>query len=99
MFDEAVPVEAEGFLCPACMIAFPSPEILQSHYESTHLEPGANYMCPICKARLRNALELEQHFTQNHSVSASSLKHNGEGSLEGLRQELSNLNSTLNEER
>ncbi|XP_069693387.1 early endosome antigen 1-like [Periplaneta americana] len=34
--DDLSKQAAEGFLCPKCMKAFPSPEELQSHYVSTH---------------------------------------------------------------
>ena len=29
--------QAEGFLCPSCMAGFPSPELLQQHYEDEHI--------------------------------------------------------------
>lgn len=29
--------DAEGFLCPSCMKGFPSPELLQDHYEEEHI--------------------------------------------------------------
>ena len=29
--------QAEGFLCPSCMAGFPSPELLQQHYEDQHI--------------------------------------------------------------
>ncbi|XP_046450750.1 early endosome antigen 1-like isoform X2 [Daphnia pulex] len=93
--EGAVPVEAEGFLCPTCMAAFPSADSLQSHYETEHLEPGANYLCPVCKARLDNASELELHYSVHHS--ASSVRATGD--TEVLMQEINTLTSSLNEER
>ncbi len=53
-YDRAVAVEAEGFLCPACMEAFLTPEDLMAHYE-------------VCKIRLENAAALEDHMAQNYS--------------------------------
>ena len=77
------------------MTAFSSPDTLQAHYQNVHLEPGANYLCPVCRARLNNASELEAHFSVNHSTSGNK-KHD---SLESLRKELTELSSTLNEEK
>jgi DNA repair exonuclease SbcCD ATPase subunit len=77
------------------MAAFPSADSLQSHYETEHLEPGANYLCPVCKARLDNASELELHYSVHHS--ASSVRATGD--TEVLMQEINTLTSSLNEER
>lgn len=75
------------------MAAFPSADNLQSHYEKEHLEPGANYLCPVCKARLDNATELELHYSANHSSMRAT------GDLDVLMQEINSLTSSLNEER
>ena len=91
---EEVAVEAEGFLCPTCMAAFPSAEDLQIHYERMHLEPGANYLCPMCKARLESSTALEVHFAANHATSVVCSKN-----VDDLNQELSQLTQTLNAER
>ena len=32
----------EGFICPLCIGSFPTPEALQSHYESSHSEGEAD---------------------------------------------------------
>nr|CAD7412794.1 unnamed protein product [Timema poppensis] len=34
--DTSSDQSAEGFLCPKCLKAFPTPETLQSHYETDH---------------------------------------------------------------
>ena len=36
MLDEEGQHSAEGFLCPPCMKAFPSPEALEEHYLKAH---------------------------------------------------------------
>lgn len=92
--DGAVPVEAEGFLCPSCMAAFSSPDDLQNHYQNDHLDPGANYLCPVCKARLTSAEELELHFSANHSKSSIN-----SGDVETLVKQIGELTSSLSAER
>lgn len=89
------PLEAEGFICPTCMASFPSQDDLQTHYQQDHLEPGANYLCPVCKARLNTASDLELHYATVHSSSAARSNVN----VDSLVQELSELNSSLNEEK
>ena len=83
--EGSVPIEAEGFLCPTCMAAFPSADNLQSHYETEHLE-----------ARLDNAAELELHFSVHHSASSAG---RAAGDTDVLMQEINSLTSSLNEER
>lgn len=34
--------EAEGFICPACMMSFASPQDLEVHYDKEHLSGGGN---------------------------------------------------------
>jgi early endosome antigen 1 len=34
--------EGEGFICPACMVSFPSPQDLETHYEREHNNDGNN---------------------------------------------------------
>lgn len=92
--DGAVPVEAEGFLCPSCMAAFSSPDDLQNHYQSDHLEPGANYLCPVCKARLVTAEDLELHFSANHSASPVNSRD-----AEKLVKQIGELTSSLSDEK
>ncbi|KAG0717390.1 Early endosome antigen 1 [Chionoecetes opilio] len=84
----------EGFLCPTCFLSFPTPEVLQDHYEAEHIEPAANYLCPVCKARLNSQQELEKHYSTIHS-----LKDTSGHSLEALREELTELSTSLREER
>ena len=78
------------------MEAFTSPDDLQSHYEKIHMEPGANYLCPVCRARLGSAQELEIHFSENHSISS---KNPGNDDIDSLKKDLSDMSSALNEER
>ena len=77
------------------MASFPSQDDLQTHYQQDHLEPGANYLCPVCKARLNTASDLELHYATVHSSSAARSNVN----VDSLVQELSELNSSLNEEK
>lgn len=77
------------------MEAFPSPDVLQTHYEKSHLDPGANYLCPVCRARLNTAAELETHFSENHSASAGSNYQD----LDTVKEDLAKTTSALNEER
>ncbi|GFT95975.1 early endosome antigen 1 [Nephila pilipes] len=63
---------AEGFLCPTCMLGFPSPEALQNHYESSHIDneiagEGRGFNCPACKMKLGSEIELNAHFTRHHA--------------------------------
>ncbi|CAL1292517.1 unnamed protein product [Larinioides sclopetarius] len=69
---ETPPGSAEGFLCPTCMLGFPSPEALQNHYESSHIEneivgEGRGFNCPSCKMKLPSEIELTAHFTRHHA--------------------------------
>ncbi|GFS33314.1 early endosome antigen 1 [Trichonephila inaurata madagascariensis] len=69
---EANPGSAEGFLCPTCMLGFPSPEALQNHYESSHIDneiaaEGRGFNCPACKMKLGSEIELNAHFTRHHA--------------------------------
>ncbi|GIY41364.1 early endosome antigen 1 [Caerostris darwini] len=68
---ETSPDSAEGFLCPTCLLAFPSAEALQNHYESSHSEneiagDGRGFNCPACKMKLGSEIELNAHFTRHH---------------------------------
>ncbi|XP_054722542.1 early endosome antigen 1-like [Uloborus diversus] len=60
---------AEGFLCPSCLKAFPSPDLLQTHYESHHPEEGGatSHPCPACKMKMGSEAELHSHFARHHS--------------------------------
>lgn len=69
---EVNPGSAEGFLCPTCMLGFPSPEALQNHYESSHIDTeiaveGRGFNCPACKMKLGSEIELNAHFTRHHA--------------------------------
>ena len=78
------------------MASFPSQDDLQTHYQQDHLEPGANYLCPVCKARLNTAADLELHYAANHSSSSAARTNIG---VDSLMQEINQLNASLNEER
>ncbi|KAF0305445.1 Early endosome antigen 1 [Amphibalanus amphitrite] len=92
--ESDVPVGgAEGFLCPTCMKSFPSPEELQQHDQTAHLDPSATYLCPVCKARLTSSEDLEQHFTKNHPSGLLS------DNVQVLQHELADLSTSLSEER
>ncbi|XP_037081377.1 early endosome antigen 1-like [Pollicipes pollicipes] len=84
---------AEGFLCPTCMKGFATPEQLQQHDQTAHIDPSATYLCPVCKARLTSSAELEQHFARNHPPLPQS------DDVEVLQHELTDVNTTLREER
>ena len=56
-----------------------------------------NYLCPVCKARLNTASDLELHYATIHSSSASA--RSTDVNVDSLMQELNELNSSLNEER
>ncbi len=60
------------------------------------LEPGVNYLCPVCKARLDNAADLELHFSVHNSASSAA---RAAGDTNILMQEINSLTSSLNEER
>ena len=81
------------------MTALPSAELLQKHYETNHLEPGANYMCPVCKARMASASDLELHYSQNHSSEGARAKGGADSDEVGLKLELSAVSLKWNEER
>lgn len=65
---------AEGFICPQCLLAFPTAEKLQNHYESAHQdnvgseeENGLNLKCSACKMKFGTERELKDHYSRHHS--------------------------------
>jgi len=61
--------EAEGFLCPLCLRAFPSPESLSEHYSSEHSDFSTSnaFQCTECKMKFGSEEELVSHYNRHHS--------------------------------
>lgn len=99
--------EAEGFLCPTCFHAFPSAEALQNHYETSHgnalpeagLGSRTSLVCPACKMRLGSEPELQSHYTRHHTTQESKDDLSNGEDVVNLKQELSELHTSLKEER
>ncbi|XP_022801802.1 early endosome antigen 1-like [Stylophora pistillata] len=67
------PSETSGFICPVCMISFNSPEDLQIHFETAHVdsEPAStsgDFICPLCMKKFNSPGELQSHFDQVHET-------------------------------
>ncbi len=84
-------VEAEGFLCPLCLRAFPSPESLSEHYSSEHSDFSNSFQCNECKMRFGLEEELESHKIRNHSTLVSTTN-------EMIKQEISKISSVIESE-
>ncbi len=87
--------EVEGFLCPLCLRAFPSPESLSEHYSSEHSDFSNNFsnnfQCNECKMRFGSQEELESHKIRNHSTLVSTTN-------EMIKQEISKISSVIESE-
>nr|CAD7257634.1 unnamed protein product [Timema shepardi] len=63
--DTSSDQSAEGFLCPKCLKAFPTPETLQSHYETDHEVEGLSMEeITEIQRRLHEALVNNAHLEQ-----------------------------------
>lgn len=51
----------EGYICPACMENFQTPEDLVKHHEEKH-----SSLCPICFLGFASGEELHQHYSKEH---------------------------------
>nr|XP_034307075.1 early endosome antigen 1 isoform X2 [Crassostrea gigas] len=94
--------EAQGFVCPICMISLQSAEGLQQHFEDAHDEnkqhQGEGFLCPICKISLSSPEELQAHFDSKHD-DKSVATENRDGDVLAMRQEIDDLKTSLKEER
>ncbi|XP_077540371.1 uncharacterized protein LOC144152783 isoform X3 [Haemaphysalis longicornis] len=96
--SEANEASAEGFLCPACLRAFPSADALQDHYETSH-GSGLEVVCPTCRMRLGSEVELQSHCARHHTAAAAAPEPAETVPVEQLQRELEALHASLREER
>lgn len=95
---ESNEASAEGFLCPACLRAFPSADALQDHYETSH-GSGLEVVCPTCRMRLGSEVELQSHCARHHTAAAAAPEPAETVPVEQLQRELEALHASLREER
>ncbi|KAH9381196.1 hypothetical protein HPB48_003173 [Haemaphysalis longicornis] len=89
---------SNGFLCPACLRAFPSADALQDHYETSH-GSGLEVVCPTCRMRLGSEVELQSHCARHHTAAAAAPEPAETVPVEQLQRELEALHASLREER
>ncbi|XP_076363019.1 uncharacterized protein LOC143253288 isoform X2 [Tachypleus tridentatus] len=88
--------QGKGFLCPSCMLAFPSPEALQDHYESTHIErerePQSHYNrhhTPQDEQEEKSySEELKKEVSRLHAAQASRDSSGGSGGFDKAEVEM-----------
>lgn len=65
---------AEGFLCPPCMKAFPSPEALEEHYKKTHENDGGSPDSNGDQQMLRQEIKLLLDSLQEEKANTEELR-------------------------
>lgn len=70
--DSSTIKQVEGFICPLCMITFPTADLLVEHFSSNHADtyrsPNGvdSVQCPHCKMLFPGNKELSGHIEMHH---------------------------------